>query len=536
MPRARNTILVTLLFAALTVVMTWPQVLVLRTKVPAHFDSYFSMWRLAWIAHQITTAPLALFDANIFYPQRFTLALSDPIVLPGLVAAPWLILGASPVTVYNVMVLGTFVLCGVAAWLLAARLTGSAAAGVVAGIIFAFAPYRFEHYFHLEILMAFWIPLALIALHAACERGRVDAGFLTGILVIAQGLSCLYYAVYLGIALAIAGLLLIRWRDPDRGQVLAGLFAGAVIASAATLIYISPLLAIKGDVVPRGASEAAGYSATLSSYLSTPYGNRLYGRFMEPLGGGELRLFPGILALSLAVGAVRRPRRVVFVYVALLVVAAVFSFGMNAPVFRWLRGAASVVSMLRVPARFGAIVLCALSVLAAFGTAALLNSMRSTRARRLTIVALCAAMLVEYSTALTLQSVRPTPTGTHRWLARQPRGPVAELPMPRLDALPGRDAERQYASHWHWQPLVNGYSGYYPRSYVVLLYLLSVFPRGGWIDHLLNRGARVVVLHEREMNPATLAEALRRLELDPRMRRVARFPDLEDPTWVYERK
>jgi len=217
-------------------------------------------------------------------------------------------------------------------------------------------------------------------------------------------------------------------------------------------------------------------------------------------------------------------------------VAMTFSFGMNAPAFRWLHGASSLVAMLRVPARFGAIVLCALSVLAAFGTAALLSSIRSPRARHLTLAAVCAAMLVEYSTALTLQPVRPTPTDTYRWLARQPRGAVAELPVPRLDRLPGNDPLRQYSSHWHWQPLLNGYSGYYPRSYEVLLYALSVFPRGAWIDHFLNRGARFIVLHEREMPAATLAEALRRLELHPRMRRVARFPDLQDPAWVYERK
>ncbi len=51
MPTLRDILSVLGLFALLTILMTWPQALVLRTEVGAHFDSYFSMWRLAWIAH-----------------------------------------------------------------------------------------------------------------------------------------------------------------------------------------------------------------------------------------------------------------------------------------------------------------------------------------------------------------------------------------------------------------------------------------------------------------------------------------------------
>ncbi len=535
MLRTRDFPRVALLFAALTIVMTWPQALHLRTHVATHFDAYFSMWRLGWIAHQLAHAPLALFDANIFYPQRLALALSDPILLPGLVAAPLLWLRVPPVAVYNLLVLTSFVLCGVGAWALATRLTGSRAAGVLAGIVFAFAPYRFEHYFHLEILWSFWIPLALLGLHAACERATIAGGIRTGLAVLAQGFSCLYYAVYLGMTLALATPLLIRWRHADRWKTIAGLAAGAAIAVAVMALYVQPLLAIRGDVVPRELVETARYSASLVNYLSTPTANRIYGNLTAALGDSELRLFPGLIAVVLAIGALIPPRRVTMVYLVLFAFTVIASMGVNAPFFPWLRGTLNVVEMLRVPARFAGVGSCALAVLVAFGAASLLASIRSRRVRAAVVGVLGVVMLIEYSTAMGLERVRGDRAEVYRWLGTQPRGPVAELPMPGLARRsPGRDPQREYFSDAHWQPLINGYSGYYPISYDRLLFYVSVFPRGAWIDTLLGRGAKYLVIHEQELTPEDLKVALERLEAHPGIERVGRFPDREDTAWVYK--
>ena len=533
--RVGDTVRVALLFSVLTIVMTWPQARVMSTEVASHFDSLFSIWRLAWIAHQLPRAPLDLYQGNIFYPQRSTLALSDPILQEGLAAAPLLWLGASPVFVYNLLVLASFVLCGTAAWALASKLTGSSLAGVIAGIVFAFAPYRYEHFFHLEILWAFWIPITFLVLHRAVDLGTVRAGLLVGGAVIAQALGCLYYSVYLGIVLTVTAPLLIRWRDADRVRTLAGLAAGALGAILFVFIYIQPLLSIRSDLVPRLPEDAQGYSARAISYLATPAGNRIYGRYLGPFGSGELRLFPGIAAVTLALGAFGRPRRTAVTYLAVLAVAVLGSLGTNAPFFTVVRGAVELVTMLRVPARFFAVALCALAVLSAIGTASFLATLRRPSARIVGTSVIAAFMLIEYSTTMDLQKVPTEPASVHQWLARQPRGPVVEFPMPRPTRLPGPDPGRQYLSIFHWQPLMNGYSGYYPVSYVQLLEYVAPFPRGGWIEVVLNRGVRYIVLHEREIPREDLWEALRRLEANRSLRLIAHFRDLTDPTFVYER-
>ena len=195
------------LFAALTVALTWPQAAHLRTHVPPYDDSLLSIWRISWIAHALTSAA-PLVDANIFHPELRTLAYTDAVLLQGLIAAPFIRGGASPVMVYNLLILGSIALSGAAMCLLAQRLTGSLAAGIVAGTIFAFVTFRFDHFMHLELQATIFLPLAVWCLDRAFESGRWRdmAGF--GACLVLQVLSGIYYAVFLATALAVA----IPWR------------------------------------------------------------------------------------------------------------------------------------------------------------------------------------------------------------------------------------------------------------------------------------------------------------------------------------
>src|SRR5215831_9490944 len=127
------------LFVLLAVVHTWP----LATN-PAHLsrndngDALLNTWAIAWVAHQLPRDPAHLFDANIFYPDRYTLGYSEAMVVQGALAMPVIAAGGSPVLAYNVVLLAGFALTGWAFCLLVVRWTGSAPAGYVAGCLAAF--------------------------------------------------------------------------------------------------------------------------------------------------------------------------------------------------------------------------------------------------------------------------------------------------------------------------------------------------------------------------------------------------------------
>ena len=193
------------LFLALTAVMTWPQ-LASPYAVGDTGDPLFSIWRLSWVAHQLPRDPLRLFDANIFYPELRTLAYSDAMLATALMAAPLLWLGVHQVLVYNIVLLLSFAASGVAMYALARALTGDRAAAFVAGVAFAFYPFRFEHYSHLELQVTFWMPLALLMMHRTMTSVRARDGAVTGLLVALQTLSSLYCGLFLLVVMGVVWL------------------------------------------------------------------------------------------------------------------------------------------------------------------------------------------------------------------------------------------------------------------------------------------------------------------------------------------
>src|SRR6185295_8503309 len=104
--------------------------------VPDRGDPLFSMWRMAWVRHQIVTDPRHLFDANIFFPLPAALTYSDSMLLPAVASAPLAWLHIHPVVAYNLMLLASFVLSGLSAYWLARGLGGNAIAAWITAVAF----------------------------------------------------------------------------------------------------------------------------------------------------------------------------------------------------------------------------------------------------------------------------------------------------------------------------------------------------------------------------------------------------------------
>src|SRR5687767_2813 len=166
-------------FCLLTAVMTWPWAANLEDAVADTGDPYMIAWTLWWDYHQTFNDPLNLFHANVFYPYKYTLAFSEHSYGIALLFFPLYALGARPLTVHAVAMFAGFALCGYGAFRLARTLTGSAGAGFVAGIVFAFVPYRFHLMSQVAYLFSPWVPLLSEALVLFVrERSRRRAAYL----------------------------------------------------------------------------------------------------------------------------------------------------------------------------------------------------------------------------------------------------------------------------------------------------------------------------------------------------------------------
>jgi hypothetical protein len=518
------------LFAILTAVFTWPQVLH-PLSVPDNIDAYFNMWRVAWIAHQLPVNPTHLFDANIYYPQARTLLFSDAVLLQSMVALPFLKLGVPTVLVTNGLVLGGFVLSGLGMFLLVRDLTGTTSAAVLGGIVFAFAPFRFDHYFHLEMGWAQWMPLAMWMVHRTLASGSWTHGLLAGLFVALQGYSSVYYVVFLAAALVVTAPILIWMAEPGvRARALKSLLAGAVLAA----ILLAPYMLAYG----RAAAETGGrsreeallsYAAGPKHYLATTPSSLLYGGTMGTWGQHEKRLFLGFVVMGLAAFSLWPPfdrRRLV--YALMLVFAVDISLAHRGLLLPWLYDHVFAFRGLRVPPRIGQLMLMAAGVLAASGLSRLLEVVGKSRPRLVTTVAVLAVGVtaLEYaSRPMRLVPLSGTPSAVATWLASQPRGAVAEFPAPGplSEGIP--EVYYQYESTFHWQPLLNGYSGMYPTTYVEWIEAMRDFPSDESIAALARRHVTYITLHEKYFAVGEYQRVVRALGTRTDLVGFGPFPD-----------
>ena len=149
--RRREAALVATLAVVTAVALTYPLAFQLGDggRVDSE-DGLFSIWNVAWVARTIVADPADLFHANIFYPHRNALAFSEANLVAGLMAVPPYWLTRNPYTAHNTVVLWSFMLSLVGAYLLVRRLTGSRSAAAVSGVLFAFCPFVFARSAHIQ--------------------------------------------------------------------------------------------------------------------------------------------------------------------------------------------------------------------------------------------------------------------------------------------------------------------------------------------------------------------------------------------------
>jgi hypothetical protein len=260
----------------------------------------------------------------------------------------------------------------------------------------------------------------------------------------------------------------------------------------------------------------------------------LYGRW-QTRGEPERRLFPGAIPILLAAVALslRDPSRSIVLYVVVGVAAFEASFGFRGYSYSFLHEHVRAFHALRAPARLGIFVVFSLAVLSGFGYTFLAASLRA-RGRLIVLVLLLTGVLAEFSTSVTLVAYPNTAPPVYRLLATLPPGVAAEFPIPKVDGLPGPDPKYAYLSVFHWKPLVNGYSGFYPPTYIRRLVDLRRFPEPFSLRVLRRENVRYMVIHESGYADRGLyEETLSALDAAEGVRNLGAFSDGEGDATVY---
>ena len=297
-------------YLAITIAATWPLVRGLGRDVAWDLgDSVLNTWILAWDCEQIRAILggdfsrfATFFDANIFHPAPLTLAYSEHLLPQAIQIFPVYLVSGNPILCYNLVFLSTFVLSGLGMYLLVRELTGNALAGFIAGLLFAFAPYRLPQSSHVQVLSSQWMPFVFYGLTRHFESGRVRALAWASVALVAQNLSCGYYLLYFSPFAAMYALWEVWRRGLLRDRRTWMMLCGAgVFVAAATAPFLLPYAQLRNEVWgARTIVEVSRFSADVYSYATAFSEQRMWGGLVHQYPKAEGELFPGAIPLLLA--------------------------------------------------------------------------------------------------------------------------------------------------------------------------------------------------------------------------------------------
>jgi hypothetical protein len=513
---------------ALAVVMFWPLALHLDRDVPKDLgDSLLVAYLIGWNGNALLHQPFEWWQASALWPNHDALAFSDAFI--GYV--PIAVLGTgfrAAIWHYNVLFLFTYALAFAGTYLLARELGLGRPAAAIAGVAFAYSPWRWDQSAHLHVLSSGGIPLCLMLLLRGYRRGRpaaVIAGWLVAAWQVLIGVSLGLQLLYLLGILAAVGAV-IWWRAgrpaPERRILLAsaaGLAALAIVCVAVARPYLR--VADEYPESHRNLLHIAYFSPPPRAFLAAPAENLVWGKLTSGSREGlravaEQSLFPGALVLALALfGLFSRvwPRSLRLGLAAAVLTAAVFSMGLEfldgrftyRPLFDYAPGWDGS----RTPGRLHTLTTLFLALLAAAGAQALVSPDGRLRVRgrpwlaSIVCLMFVAVILLEGSAfritdgslaAPAHPTVPAPPSGL-----RHVQGPRMHLPAD--EEFDSTDDPLTYRymvwSTEGFPKLVNGISGFIPHRTVELGELARGFPDRRSVAALRAAGIRSVVLHPR---------------------------------------
>jgi hypothetical protein len=521
-------------FVILSIIMTYPLIARMGTAaLGVGGDASYFIWLVGWYQKALFQLKISpLFAPYLNYPQGWNLATTD--ITPAMVglALPGSLL-FGPTWGYNFSMLLSFILSGWGMYLWLKHLTDDPFAGLVAGTIFAFLPYRMAHLIvgHLNLMGTQWFPFYFWGLFDLLKQEKFSwkPALMAGIGAGLIGLTSPYY-VYMTSLISgvfIIGFILFKgYKRLKHAVFWESLLAFGLVAVVLVGLSMLPYLRLNAEngLTPRSAEYLNRYSASPTDFVIPSIKQFLWGEWIDnkfnPEFFNEATLYIGAVAFVLAVIAWvkrRQLRHPELMSIAILAAAAGFVLALgiqlhwlgtttlpkilqpilhhtNMPSFYlpayYLYRYLPFFSRMRVMMRFGLFTLIFTSLMAGLGAYVLTKS-ASSRVKRLVGIGLLVLVFIDfYPGVLTgFRQVQARPVDT--WLAAQPNnGAVAQFPFDEDSSQ-----SQTYYTLIHQKPFLGGnFNSFSPEQYTRIFPIMQTFPSQQSMDLLRQLGVTYVVV------------------------------------------
>jgi hypothetical protein len=569
-PRFRRDIFVLLFFSILTLLMTWPLITQIGSAYAGNNEDLWTFqWDNWWTRYALQHGYNLLFTPVQFYPVGVSLAAHSLSFTNSLL---WIPLAAlfGDIAAYNFTVLLTFILSGYTMYKLVEYLLGSGIEdqgsvnrgsgpitdhrslipALVAGIIFAFAPYHFSQSLgHVSLASVQWFPLlALFILKATRETKRRNILWL-GLTVLLIAATRLQFLVVGGVVMAL--FVAIDWLVLRRAWTH-GAWTRLIVGAAIGLVLSLPIVLPAAQLFTQAASpdeliadEQTWGQTDLAAYFVPMTYHPVFGPIVRPLYKNFIKNqawmpYLGVVPLLLAVWGALRAKRRALPWVAVGLLCFIMALGpflrvngaelTNLPLPYVLIGDSFPLNILRSPDRYNLVLALALAPLAAWGVQDVLARLQARAAlhrlksmpdnenalKRVAAIGgviISAIILFEYL-GVPYPTIAPLPTSPFQKQMAQDGEDYAVLDIP----LARSDTKRYlYYQTQHEKSTVQGRVARVPETATELfrrIPLLSAWQSsilaerpadlGSQLQPLADRNVRYIILHK-DLAPKAVA-------------------------------
>lgn len=476
------------LYCIAAIIMTWPIAGQLTSHLPGPGDDLLVHYWNGWRFKQILQQGGELYRTNlIFHPAGVSLLYHN---LSWVNIALWLPLEplAGGIAAFNLIYLLNLALCGLGMYILARYLTHSPGAAFIAGLIYAFWPYRIFEIDHPNLITTQWLPLFL--LHVICvvrEKEKFKHALLAAFFLILTGYTRWQLLVFAFIIAALYGLYSL-WAERARWnkRVVLALALAVLVSAIVMAPPIYPML--KGQLTRDHPEDLFVESLVpkqtdLLAYIVPPHNHLLGGLFRGLTYAKDFdrawysNAYLGVAALLLSVLGISKARKAAWFWGGLALVSWLLALGpalrfnkeiySNIPLPYALAEKFVLIRAMRTSRRFNMLLALPVAALAGYGASALLDHLRERLERRgkerrpsiLLLVCLVFIIGLDYA-QIPVQSFEVSISPFHYALAQDPE-PFALLNLPT-----GRTRSPYYmlCQTVHGKPIVEGSVARPPRE------------------------------------------------------------------------
>ncbi len=503
-------------------------------------DPCLNAYLLDYGYHKITSLDFHHFyDANIIYPSAKALTFSEHLLGHQIFYIPIRGLSGDPVFSYNILSLINFLLCSIGLFYFGLYLFKKIAPALFLAIAFTYSSALIHQMSHFQIFSFPWIGFVFLFLFLFLETEKLKYGLIFVLFWLLQSLNSFYiaYILLLAIFLVVLVHIIVKKKYFDLKlwkhlSILGFLFLIVIIPLSLPYLEAKHFYEFKRSIV-----QNVSFSAHFPiSYISPSSHNLLFSFIHDALQEAfplremqEKVLFAGFLVFFFFFYRIvqryrlgkNREKPIEYKYFFwlglvffILSLGPIFNEPFNEPfwdkeiviplphlLFYYLIPG---FSSMRVPARFGLIVILIMTIIASYGFKHFLEQVNTKKTKLLLSILLLGFLVLELIPKIPMEKVEPIPEAIE-YLSHTEINKNAKIAYyPPSFGKTGLAGKYMIYSGSHLKGLINGFSGYYSKSNFYAQ-LLAATPDDPQAVQILGRlGVRYLVVIPRFMTQAEL--------------------------------